>query len=119
MAVFKISFFILCYFCCRIALSACEPYSRTGSNANICWDEKNHAYISERCLSRDCDAKKFLSQYKASKVKVRDNIASAKACEELQIPAITMSDTKGKSQIFCLFNDGSILDAAVVERLVL
>lgn len=119
MAVFKISVFILCYFCCRIAMSACEPYSRSASNVSICWDENNKALISERCIKHDCDAKKFLVQHKAAKAKLKDSISPEKACSELQIPAISMIGPKGKTQIFCLFNDGSILDAAVVERLVL
>lgn len=118
MSVFKISVFILSYFFARIAFSACEPYSRSGSNLTICFDEASKVLISERCLKTNCDAKKFLSQHKSHKTQVSDSIDPVKTCSELQLPSVTMTDPKGKSLPFCLFNDGSVLEASVVEKLV-
>lgn len=122
MAIFKMSVFILCYFFARAAFSACEPYQRANTKEYICWDEKTQALLSEKCLKSDCDAKKFLSQHKASKAKAKvvdgTSIGSA-ICEELQLPAVILRDSKNKDVPFCLFNDGSVLDAAVIERLVL
>lgn len=123
MGVLKVSVFILCYFFARIALSAtCEPYSRATAQEKICYDENFKAMFSEKCLKADCDAKKFLTQYKAKKVQMtpsRGVAAASAACKELQLPSVMMKDSKNNEIPFCLFHDGSVLDAAVVERLVL
>lgn len=116
MGVLKISVFILGYFFARIAFSACENYNHASSSVSICQDEKSKALISESCLKRDCDARKFLNQHK--KAKMRDSVNPVKACEELRLPAVVMQDSQGKSTHFCLFNDGSSLEASMVEKLV-
>jgi hypothetical protein len=122
MAVFKMCAFILCYFFARVAFSACEPYDRAGQKEVICWDETNKAMISEKCLKSVCDARKFLLQYKANKAKMKPSLGgsvASTACLELQLPIIMLKDSKNVLVPFCLFNDSSVLDATVVERLVL
>ena len=122
MAILKVSVFILCYFFARMALAGCEPFNRGSLKEFICWDEINKALISERCLKSDCDAKKFLIQNKARKAKEKPSagpVIAASACKELQLPIVFLKDAKNNDVPFCLFNDSSVLDAAVVERLVL
>ncbi len=121
MAIFKMSCFILCYFFARAAFSACEPYDRSGLKESICFDETNKAMLSERCLKTTCDAKKFLIQHKTRLAKTNPSEKSANAafaCEELQLPAITLKDSKNNEISFCLFNDSSVLDAAIVGQLL-
>lgn len=118
MSVLKISVFILSYFFARIAFSACETYTRSGSNLTLCFDETNKVLISERCMKTNCDAKKFLSQHKQNKTQVRENVDGTKTCSELQLSSVMMTDPKGKSQPFCLFTDGSVLEASVVDKLI-
>lgn len=121
MAIFKMSCFILCYFFARAAFS-CETYDRGTTKESICFDEKTQSQFSEKCLKSDCDAKKFLSQHKASKSKTitpSGTLIGSAVCAELQLPVVILKDSKNKDVPFCLFNDGSVLDAATVERLVL
>lgn len=119
MWIYKISFICLCYFFARVAISACEPHTNAQSTHSLCWDEKSHAWISEKCLKKECDASKFLEQYNAHKAAAKAPKAPEKACAELQVPMISLKNTKGITAPFCLFHDGSVLDATVVEKLVL
>lgn len=120
MWIYKISFICLCYFLSRVAMAGCEIHSNAQSSHSLCWDDKTHAWISEKCLKRECDASKFLEQHKAHKASAsKASIAPDKACAELQAPLLTLKNAKGITAPFCLFSDGSVLDAAVVEKLVL
>lgn len=123
MAIFKTTVFILFYFFARAAFSACEDYNRGTGKESICVDEKYQAMISEKCLKSECDAKKFLSQYKANKTKNKTTAAqvldASLACRELQLSVVILKDSKNQEVPFCLFTDASVLDAAVVQRLVL
>lgn len=119
MWIYKISFFCLCYFFARVAISACEPHTNAQSSHSLCWDDKTHAWISEKCLKKDCDASKFLEQYKAHKAADKPSVSPLKACAELQVPVLQLKNSKGVTAPFCLFNDGSVLDATVIEKLIL
>lgn len=123
MAIFKTTVFILFYFFARAAFSTCEDYNRGTGKESICVDNKSQAMISEKCLKSECDARKFLSQYKARKSKNKTTAPQAPnalaACNELQLSVVILRDPKNQEVPFCLFTDGSVLEAAVVQRLVL
>jgi len=119
MGVLKVSVFILCYFFARIAMSACETYTLSGTEYVLCNEEQTDVLISEKCQKRDCDAKKFLTQHKASKSKLNSKVSTVpfQGCQELQIPSLVLTSPKGQTTPFCLFQDGSLLEASTVEKL--
>lgn len=119
MGVLKVSVFILCYFFARIAMSACETHTLSGTEYVLCNEDQTDVLISEKCQKRDCDAKKFLTQHKATKSKLNSKVSTAplRGCTELQIPSIVLTNPKGLTAPFCLFNDGSVLEASTVEKL--
>lgn len=116
----KISLFILFYFLSRMTFAAadCTAYSSYDKSMKVCWDSKITAYISSSCFDKKkkCDALSFLKK-QPRLIEVyptgTPNLNSI-ACQRFGYEDVVLSDSLGNQESFCLFKDGSLLEAGVV-----
>jgi hypothetical protein len=96
---------------------ACETYQGFTMSEEICWNDGLKSYISKRCAG-SCQA---LGPFKArvpATVPERRINTSTLACKRIGAEVVVLGDKNKNEMSFCLFEDGSLRDAASVELLI-
>jgi hypothetical protein len=117
----KLCAFIVFYFFTRASLAAnCETFSEASGGFNLCWDDKLKAWISEPCLSVNCEARNLLSSSSSPRPERRPQTSSQNpssvACDLIETEVIILRDSRQNESTFCKFKDKSLIEASAVER---
>jgi putative hemolysin len=119
MNVFKLSSLILFYFFTRVVFAApekCQELKATSGMVKVCKDVTLGVWVSSECLAHGCAAKKFLQNSQKSELLLRGvGNPGPKICDHLKLKVEVLKDPKGSSQTYCVFKDGSLVEALALE----
>ena len=101
-----------------LAYADCETWTRFGEPQAVCWNNEFKAWLSEVC-STGCEAKTFLSK-KAPKPERIDRTGgknpATQYCKAFDLKVHVLKDPRKAEQSFCVFADGSMVDANAFSR---
>lgn len=119
---FKPLFFIS-YLTFSFALQAqiCEKFTGLTISETLCWNDFLKGWLSQKCLSENCEAKKFFQQKtKMPPREIKDGgyNPSSQTCHLLKLSVIVLKDKNQSEYSFCRFKDNSLVDADAIHRFI-
>ncbi len=98
-----------------VSAATCEVRVGLAGERRLCWQEVSQAWVSEDCLSRDCEALKATGP-QAPVLHPGGHNPGALACQKLGEKVTILRDKTGNEQSFCEFGDRSLVSTSALGR---